>query len=139
MIARSRRTRIGPTAETPAENPQRLPVLGAVGTRCLALEVDSEFPQFNDCCSAPADRVGGEGEREGHPVLLAEWLAVAQDVVVARSRLDGEAGCFEPADELPHVFSHLATSGSATGRALGGRVAVAELIHSPLLLFRARA
>ncbi len=46
----------------------------------VSLEIDAKLSQFDDCRSAPADRVRGEREREGHPVLLAERLAVAQDV-----------------------------------------------------------
>ena len=49
---------------------------GADPARLLS-EVDAELAQFHDRCSAPADRVGGEREHEGHPVLFAEWLAVA--------------------------------------------------------------
>jgi len=40
------------------------------------------------------------------PVGLPERLAVAQDAVVAGCRLDGEAGGFEPADELADVLRH---------------------------------
>src|SRR6266498_2676316 len=73
----------------------------------VSLEIDAKLSQFDDCRSAPADRVRGEREREGHPVLLAERLAVAQDVVVAGRRFDGEAGGLESADEFADVFPHL--------------------------------
>ena len=58
-------------------------------------------------CSAPADRVGREGKHERHPVRLAERLALAQDAVVPRRRLDGEAERLKAADELANVFPHL--------------------------------
>jgi hypothetical protein len=48
-----------------------------------SLEMEAELTQFHDCCFAPTDGVGGEREREGHPVLLPERLTVAQHVVVA--------------------------------------------------------
>jgi hypothetical protein len=41
-----------------------------------------------------------------HPVRSAERLAVAQHAVVARGGLDGQAGGFEPPNELAHVLSH---------------------------------
>jgi len=46
-------------------------------------KVDAELAQVEDRRLAPAAGVGGEREREGHPVRFSEWLAVAQDVVVA--------------------------------------------------------
>src|SRR5262249_33917458 len=54
--------------------------------------------------STPADRVGRKRQRERHPVRLAERLSVAQDAVVARRRLDREAGGFEPAEGVAHVL-----------------------------------
>jgi hypothetical protein len=55
---------------------------------------------------AAADRVGRKRQRERHPVCFAERLAVAQDAVVARRRLDSEADGLEPANELAHVLPH---------------------------------
>jgi hypothetical protein len=72
------------------------------------LRVDAKFPQLDDGRSAPADRVRGERQHERHAVCLSERLSVAQDSVVPRCRLDGKARGFEPADELTHVFPHLA-------------------------------
>ena len=72
-----------------------------------ALEIDAELAQFDDCRPAPADRVRRKRERDGHPILLAERLAVAEDVVVPGRRLDGEAGGLEPADEFADVFPQL--------------------------------
>jgi hypothetical protein len=72
------------------------------------LWVDAKFPQLDDCRSAPADRVRRERQHERHAVCLSEWLSVAQDSVVPRCRLDGKARGFKPADELTHVFPHLA-------------------------------
>jgi hypothetical protein len=88
--------------------PHRGDVVGAdVPEEVVLLEVDAEFAQFDDCRSSPAGRVGREREREGHPVLFAERLAIAQDLVVAGGRFDGEADGLELADELAHVFPHL--------------------------------
>jgi len=70
--------------------------------------MDAELAQFYECCFAPPDGVGGERKREWHRVLLSERLTVAQDVVVAGRGLDGEAGGFEPADELADVLPHCA-------------------------------
>jgi hypothetical protein len=53
------------------------------------LQVDAELAEFDDRRPAPAGRVGREGLREQHPVLLPERLPVAQDVVLAGRRLDG--------------------------------------------------
>src|SRR5436190_8606576 len=69
-------------------------------------DVDVELAEIEQGLPAPAGRVGGERQREGHAVRLAERLAVAQDLVVAGRRLDGEAGGFEPADELANVLPH---------------------------------
>ena len=60
--------------------------------------------------STIADRrqriVSGEnGSVNGIPFALRR-LAVAQDAVVPRRRLDREAHGFEPANELAHVLSH---------------------------------
>ena len=101
MIAIVSRARIGPSPDPAAGNPNRLWMRS--GDPVIRLEVDSELAKLNDRRAAPADR---ERECERHSVLFAEWLAVAQDVVVARSRLDGEADRLEPTDELADVFSH---------------------------------
>ena len=66
--------------------------------------MDAELTQFHECSLAPTDGVGGERQREGHPVLLPERLTVAQDVVMAGRGLDREAGRFEPADEPRTAF-----------------------------------
>src|SRR5919198_6027355 len=71
------------------------------------LRIDSELAEFDDRRTAPADGVGRERQRERHPIRLAQRLAVAQHAVVARRRLDREAHCFEPTDELADVLSHL--------------------------------
>jgi hypothetical protein len=78
---------------------------------------DAELAELDDRRSTPADRVGRERQRERHPVRLAERLAVAQDVVVARRGLDREADGFEPADELANVLPHLDPA-VATGAAI---------------------
>jgi len=87
--------------------PRRSPCTGAARavTTSVSLEVYAELAQFNDCRSAPADRVRGEGQHEGHPVLLPERPTVAQDAIVPRSRLDREAHRFEPVYELADVLS----------------------------------
>src|SRR5437016_194038 len=71
------------------------------------LQVDAELAQVEDRGVAPAGGVGGEGEHERDPVRFPHRLAVAQDLVVAGCRLDGEAGYLEPADELADVLPHL--------------------------------
>jgi choline dehydrogenase-like flavoprotein len=70
------------------------------------LQVDAELAQVKDRCSSPSGRVRREGKRERHPVLLSQRLAVLEHVVVARSRLDGETGGLELADELADVLPH---------------------------------
>ena len=70
------------------------------------LEVDAQLAQFDDRRSAPADRVGRERQHERHPIRFAEGLAVAQDAIVPRRRLDRETRGFEPPDELANVFFH---------------------------------
>jgi hypothetical protein len=84
----------------------RIPVTGRSGFYMLwlVLRIEAELAQLDDRGSAPADRVGRERQRERHPVRFAERLAVAQDAVVARRRLDREADGFEPADELANVL-----------------------------------
>jgi hypothetical protein len=57
-----------------------------------------------------ADRVGRQQQRERDPVLFAERVALAQDAVVLRRRLDREADRLEPADELANVLPHLCRS-----------------------------
>src|SRR5690348_12888698 len=74
--------------------------------RGLSLGLDAELTQFHECGFAPAGGDRREREGEGHPVPLPERLAVVEDVVVAWRCLDGEAGCFEPADELADVLPH---------------------------------
>src|SRR6266508_4543466 len=74
--------------------------------RALVLQVDAEPAQLDDRRSAPADRVGRERQHERHPVRFAKRLAVAQDAVVPRRRLDREAHGFEPANEFTHVLTH---------------------------------
>jgi hypothetical protein len=81
---------------------------GPRAARALVLQVDAEPAQLDDRRSAPADRVGRERQHEGHPVRFAKRLALAQDAVVPRRRLDREAHGFEPADELANVLPHLA-------------------------------
>src|SRR4051794_398686 len=71
--------------------------LSAVLNRPSCLQVDAELAEFEDRCSAPADRVGKIRQRERHPVRFAERLALAQDAVVPRRRLDREADGLEPA------------------------------------------
>ena len=66
---------------------------------------------------------GENGSVKGIPLALAERLAVAEDVVVAGCRLDGEAGGFEPADELADVLPHVRVWGRVT-LAAGARAAV---------------
>jgi hypothetical protein len=73
----------------------------------LGLQIDAELAEFDDRCSAPADRVGRERECERHPVRFSQRLAVAQDAVVARRRLDRKAHGLEATDELADVFPHL--------------------------------
>jgi hypothetical protein len=88
---------------------------------CLVLQIDAELAELDDRRSAPANRVRRERQHERHPVLLAERLAVAQDAVVPRRRLDRQALGFQPADELANVFSQLGWSivaNAATGGAL---------------------
>jgi hypothetical protein len=71
--------------------PRRAPTSGAV------LDVDAQLAQVDDGGSTPPDRVGGERQHEGHPVGSPERLAVAQDAVMARRRLDAQATGLEPA------------------------------------------
>jgi hypothetical protein len=73
----------------------------------LVLEVDAELPQLDDRCPAPTGRVGRERQHERHPIRLAKLLAVAQDTVVPRGRLDREALGLESPDELANVLPHL--------------------------------
>jgi hypothetical protein len=82
----------------------------------FSLEMDAELTQVYECCFAPADGVGGERKREGHPALLSQRLTIAQDVVVAGRGLDAEAGGFEPADELADVLPHCSRLSSAGSR-----------------------
>jgi hypothetical protein len=82
----------------------------SAGFRISALwcyRFDTELAQFDDCRSAPADRVRGERQRERHPVRLPAGLAIAQDAAVPGRRLDHEADRFQPADELANVLPHL--------------------------------
>ena len=72
----------------------------------LGSDVNAELAEIDDRGLAPSGCVGGEGKRKGHPVGFPERLSVAHDVVVAGRRLDGEAGGFEPADELADVLPH---------------------------------
>jgi hypothetical protein len=50
---------------------------------------------------------GENGSVNGISFRLREQLALAQDAVVPRRRLDGEADRLEAADELAHVLPHL--------------------------------
>src|ERR671914_1027502 len=86
------------------------------------LEVDAELAQFDDRRSAPADRVRRERQRERHPVRFAERLALAQDAVVPRRRLDREAERLEAADELANVLPHLGPGSPGRGSACQLRV-----------------
>ena len=106
------------------------------------LQVDAELAQLDDRRSAPADRVGRERQRERHPVRLAQRLALAQDAVVPRRRLDREADRLEAADEFANVFPHLgpgapedqlASFGCDRGRGHHGTpLCDAAVRHSPL-------
>jgi hypothetical protein len=67
------------------------------------------MPSFRSSTTAVLRQriVSGEnGSVNGHPVRLAERVAVAQDVVATRRRLGGEADGFEPRDEFAHLLSH---------------------------------
>ena len=59
--------------------------------RLCSLEVDAELAQFDDRRLRQRIVSGENGSVKGIPFCLAERLAVAQDVVVAGRRLDGEA------------------------------------------------
>src|SRR4029453_9485618 len=101
--------------------------VGGLRRLLAALQVDAELPEFDHRGSAPPDRVGRERQHERHSVRLAERLAVAQDAVVARRRLDREADGFEPPDEFAYVLPHRVCI-RLTGSGSGGRTGAAAVL-----------
>ena len=53
---------------------------------------------------------GENGNLNGIPFAFAERLAIAQDAVMLRRRLDRQTNGFESADELTNVLPHLGPS-----------------------------
>jgi hypothetical protein len=80
----------------------------------------------------PADRVGGERQRVGHPVRLSERFAVAQDAVMARCRLDRQPDGFEAANWLGEPDPHanpMGTRGVGEIGIVGAAAAIANAVH----------